>query len=183
MMHNNLVYVTGEGLVDAAEINGVRWSQLCAANTPSTKQKLVKCAWCWDEHREAHWMKTFDREGSRVVSHQPGAGIADHPYEALETPQHRAWNYRAARVGAEAGYGVEVESWSADKKTRADVLLVGELTVAYEHQHSPFKKGRGALERTRLAKAAGRDEVMWHGTNELIVGRARVPMLLSADLP
>lgn len=181
-MQNNLIYVTDLGLVDAMEITDGAWTSLCSRNKQSTKRQLVKCAWCWDERRATRWMRTYDMAGIRTISHQPGEGD-NHPYRSIETPQHRAFNQRVARVGGSEGHVVTLEDRAADGATRADVLLRGKLEVAYEHQHSPFKKGRGALERSRLAVAAGRDFVLWHTDKRAIARASHVPMLRSDDLP
>jgi hypothetical protein len=181
-VHNNLIYVTDHGLVDAMEITDEAWTSLILRNTQSTKRQLVKCAWCWDERRATRWMRTYDMTGIRTISHQPGEGD-NHPYRSIETPQHRAYNQRVARVGDSEGHVVTLEDRAADGATRADVLLRGKLEVAYEHQHSPFKKGRGALERSRLAVAAGRDFVLWHTDKRAIARSSRAPMLRSDDLP
>lgn len=183
-MQNNRVYVDGR-LVDAALLTDRQWAQLVAANRESTKRRLVKCAWCWQEGHVTHWMKTYSKaDGTRVVSHQAGES-GDHPYQALESSEHKATCDRVERVwSAEGGTAIR-EATAADGKTRSDVLLIGSVQVSYEMQHSPFKLGYGASERTRRALAAGRDHVAWHTDNETIGRSAQVAMLRSnrATLP
>lgn len=183
-MQNNRIYVDGR-LVDATQLSEQQWARLVTSNRNSTKRRLVKCAWCWQEDHVTHWMKTYSRtDGTRVVSHQPGES-GDHPYQALESDAHRATCDRVERVWTDEGGTAIREATAADKKTRADVLLLGPRTVSYEMQHSPFKTGYGATERTRRALAAGRDAVAWHTDSESVAGAAKVAMLRSnrATLP
>jgi hypothetical protein len=79
-------------------------------------------------------------------------------------------------IGDAEGYNPRKEAWASNMKTRADVLLTGTLTIAYEHQHSPFSStGRySAPERTRLAATVGRT-AMWHSTSDKV--RGQVPIL------
>ncbi|MCV2460481.1 hypothetical protein OEB94_14465 [Streptomyces sp. ICN988] len=185
-MHNNLIYLTdGRGKTDAAEMTDSDWDQLVVDNRNSTRRRLVKCAWCWDDDQITHWMKTYNNaHGKRVVSHQPGEA-GDHPYQALESDEHKAYCDRVERVGTEEGYSARREARAADGRTRSDVLLLGTRHVAYEMQHSPFKTGYGATERTRKSLAAKRDAVAWHTDSGIIAGAARVAMLRSnqAQLP
>ncbi|CAL9512238.1 hypothetical protein [Streptomyces althioticus] len=185
-MFNNLIYLTdGRGKVNAATMPDHEWARLVTDNRLSTRRKLVKCAWCWDEDQVTHWMRTYSRaNGTRVVSHQPGEGT-DHPYRALESDEHKAYCDRVERVGTAEGYGARRESVAPDGRTRSDVLLVGDREVAYEMQHSPFKQGYGATERTRRALAAKRDAVAWHTDSPTIANSAKVAMLRSnqAKLP
>ena len=172
------------GVVDAAALTGDEWKQLRERNVNSRKAKLVQCAKCWDLYREVQWLRTYSNgRGTRVCSHQPGESRPDHDYEPVETPEHLAWNERAFIVGEVEGYNPRKEAWAPDMKTRADVLLTGTLTIAYEHQHSPFSAtGRySAPERTRLAAVAGRT-AMWHSTSDKV--RGQVPILRTdGDLP
>ncbi|WP_406165177.1 hypothetical protein OIE52_00860 [Streptomyces canus] len=179
-MHNNLIYLTdGRGKVDASLLSGTTWDQLVVGNRDSTRRQLVKCAWCWDEDRVTHWMRTYSlANGTRVVAHQPGEA-ADHPYRALESEEHKAYCDRVERVGVTEGFKARREARAGDGLTRSDVLLVGFRQVSYEMQHSPFKPGYGATERTRRTLAAQRDAVAWHTDSSLIADRARVAMLRS----
>ncbi|MFJ8080770.1 hypothetical protein ACIQ6Y_09040 [Streptomyces sp. NPDC096205] len=185
-MHNNLIYITdGRGKIDAVQLSDIEWAQLVSDNRDSTRRQLVKCAWCWEEDRVTHWMKTYSRhDGARVVSHQPGES-ADHPYQALESDEHKAYCDRVERVGVAEGFLAQREACADDGRTRSDVLLVGSQHVSYEMQHSPFKQGYGATERTRRSLAAKRDAVAWHTDSAIIAGGARVAMLRSnqARLP
>jgi hypothetical protein len=183
-VQNNRVYVDGH-LVDAVLLTDQQWAQLVAANRESTKRRLVKCAWCWQEDHVTHWMQTFSMpNGTRVVRHQPGESD-EHPYAALESSEHKALCSRVERVGLAEGFEAQREAVAADGKTRSDVLLKGNVQVSYEMQHSPFKSGYGASERTRRALAAGRDHVAWHTDNEAVGRSAQVAMLRSnrATLP
>lgn len=187
-MLNNQIIITDDTLrayarrneqdiIDAAKLGDDEWEQLRARNTDSKKAQKVKCAKCWALYREVQWLKTYNTSrGTRVISHQAGEARPDHNYEPVETPEHRAWNHRAFTIGEYEGYNPQKEAWAPDKKTRADVLLTGTLTIAYEHQHSPFSAtGRyGAPERTRLAAAVGRT-AMWHATSNKV--RGQVPIL------
>ncbi|MFH9888562.1 hypothetical protein ACH4OQ_28430 [Streptomyces luteogriseus] len=179
-MHNNLIYLTdGRGKVDASKISDIEWARLIVNNRDSVRRQLVKCAWCWDEDHVTHWMKTYSRNsGGRVVSHQPGES-ADHPYQALESDEHKAYCDRVERVGTAEGYAAQRESRSDDGRTRSDVLLIGARHLSYEMQHSPFKPGYGARERTRRSLAAKRDAVAWHTDSSIIADGARVAMLRS----
>ncbi|MEV5142905.1 hypothetical protein AB0L14_00325 [Streptomyces sp. NPDC052727] len=179
-MHNNLIYLTdGRGKVDASKLSDAEWAPLVVDNRDSVRRRLVKCAWCWDEDRVTHWMKTYSRNGGgRVVSHQPGES-ADHPYQALESDEHKAYCDRVERVGVAEGYTAQRESRADDGRTRSDVLLVGARYLSYEMQHSPFKPGYGARERTRRSLAAKRDAVAWHTDSSVIADGARVAMLRS----
>ncbi|MFD4912482.1 hypothetical protein ACFWNR_04555 [Streptomyces virginiae] len=184
-MHNNLIYLTdGRGKIDATQLSDVEWAQLVTDNRDSTRRHLVKCAWCWDDDRVTHWMRTFTRARGRVIAHQPGE-CGDHPYQALETDEHKAYCDRVERVGGAEGFQALREDRASDGRTRADVLLIGDLRVSYEMQHSPFKQGYGARERTRRSLAAKRDAVAWHTDSSLIAGGATVAMLRSnqARLP
>ncbi|MFD4583194.1 hypothetical protein [Streptomyces sp. NPDC058434] len=185
-MHNNLIYLTdGRGKVDATELSDIDWALLVTNNRNSTHRRLVKCAWCWDEDRVTHWMKTYSRNnGVRVVSHQPGEST-DHPYQALESDEHKAYCDRVERVGVAEGFQARREARADDGRTRSDVLLVGARHVSYEMQHSPFKQGYGAAERTRRSLAAKRDAVAWHTDSSSIADHARIAMLRSnpARLP
>ncbi len=164
------------GVVDAAELSSSEWEELRGRNANSTKIRLVQCAKCWELYGDIQWLKTYNLAGTRVISHQPGESRPDHFYEAVEAPEHLAWNERVFIIGDEEGFNPRKEAWAPDMKTRADVLLTGTLTIAYEHQHSPFSAtGRySAPERTRLAAAAGRT-AMWHTTSEKV--RGQVPIL------
>ncbi|MCW8382396.1 hypothetical protein [Streptomyces justiciae] len=179
-MHNNLIYLTdGRGKVDASLLSGPAWNQLVADNRDSTRRQLVKCAWCWDEDQVTHWMRTYSLSNTtRVVAHQPGEA-ADHPYQALESDEHKAYCDRVERVGVTEGFTAQREARARDGLTRSDVLLVGSRQVSYEMQHSPFKPGYGATERTRRTLAAQRDAVAWHTDSALIADRARVAVLRS----
>jgi len=194
-MLNNQVIITNDGLrayarandrgvIDAAELTNGEWEQLRGGNANSTKTRLVQCAKCLQLYGEVQWLKTYNSSnGSRVISHQPGEARPDHDYEPVETPEHRAYNNRAFIIGEAEGYSPRKEAWAPDRATRADVLLTGTLTVAYEHQHSPFRAtGRySAPERTRLAAAVGRT-AMWHATSDKV--RGQVPILRTdGDLP
>ncbi|MFE5598009.1 hypothetical protein ACFQ8O_02235 [Streptomyces coelicoflavus] len=54
-MHNNLIYLTdGRGKTDAAEMTDSDWDQLVVDNRNSTRRRLVKCAWCWDDDQITH---------------------------------------------------------------------------------------------------------------------------------
>lgn len=186
MLNNQIIVTDGnvcpralrndKGVVDANELTSSEWEQLRKRNANSTKTRLVKCAKCWELYREVQWMKTYNLGGTRVVSHQPGESRPGHDYEPVETPEHRAWNNRVFLITDPEGYKPRKEAWSPDRKTRADVLLTGTLTIAYEHQHSPFSAtGRySAPERARLAAAAGRT-AMWHTTSDKV--RGQVPIL------
>lgn len=79
-------------------------------------------------------------------------------------------------IGEAEGYNPRKEAWAPNKETRADVLLTGTLTIAYEHQHSPFSSTArySAPERTRRAEAVGRT-VMWHANSREV--RGLVPIL------
>ena len=186
-MLNNQVIITDTALrayahrndqnvVDAAELTSGEWEELRGQNANSTKVRLVQCAKCWELYREVQWMKTYNLGRTRVVSHQPGESRPDHAYEPVETEEHRAYNNRAFMIGEAEGYNPRKEAWAPNMKTRADVLLTGTLTIAYEHQHSPFSaSGRySAPERTRLAAAVGRT-AMWHATSDKV--RGQVPIL------
>lgn len=165
------------GIVDAAELADSEWEQLRGRNVNSPKAQLVQCAKCWELYREVQWLRTYNTgRGTRVVSHQPGESRPDHDYEPVETAEHRAYNTRAFTIGEAEGYKPRREAWAPNMKTRADVLLTGTLTIAYEHQHSPFSStGRySAPERTRLALAVGRTP-MWHATSDKV--RGLVPIL------
>lgn len=173
-----------KGVVDANGLTGDEWTQLRQRNENSPKAKLVQCAKCWDLYGEVQWLRTYNTpRGTRVCSHQPGESRPDHAYEAVETPEHHAWNERAFIIGEAEGYNPRKEAWAPNMKTRADVLLTGTLTVAYEHQHSPFSTSRrySAAERTRLAASVGRT-AMWHATSDTV--RGQVPILRTdGDLP
>jgi hypothetical protein len=164
------------GVVDAAGLTSGEWEELRGRNANSTKIQLVQCAKCWELYGDVQWMKTYNLAGTRVVSHQPGESRPDHDYEPVETPEHLAWNERAFIIGDREGYNPRKEAWAPNMKTRADVLLTGTLTIAYEHQHSPFSAtGRySAPERTRLAATVGRT-AMWHATSDKV--RGQVPIL------
>ncbi|OXM60843.1 hypothetical protein, partial [Amycolatopsis sp. KNN50.9b] len=179
-MHNNLIYLTdGRGKINAAAISDTEWALIVAANRDSVRRQLVKCAWCWDKDHVTHWMKTYsNNHGTRVVSHQPGEA-ADHPYQELESDEHRAYCDRVERVGTAEGYQAQREARAADGRTRSDVLLLGSRHISYEMQHSPFKTGYGATERTRRSLNAKRDAVAWHTDSGLIADAARVAMLRS----
>jgi hypothetical protein len=186
MLNNQIIITDGnvcpralrdeKGAVDANELSSAEWTQLRARNVNSPKARLVKCAKCWELYREVQWMKTYNLGSTRVVSHQPGESRPNHAYEPLETDEHRAFNERAFMIGDAEGYSPRKEAWAPNMKTRADVLLTGTLTIAYEHQHSPFSStGRySAPERTRLAAAVGRT-AMWHSTSDKV--RGQVPIL------
>jgi hypothetical protein len=172
-----------KGVVDANELTSDEWKQLRARNENSPKAKLVRCAKCWELYREVQWLKTYNLGATRVCSHQQGESRPDHAYEPVETPEHLAWNERAFIIGEAEGYNPRKEAWAPNMKTRADVLLTGTLTIAYEHQHSPFSAtGRySAPERTRLAAEVGRT-AMWHSTSDKV--RGQVPILRTdGDLP
>lgn len=186
-MLNNQIIITDAGLrayarrndrgiVDAAGLTSGEWEELRGRNANSTRIRLVQCAKCWELYRDVQWLKTYNLRGTRVVSHQPGESRPDHDYEPVETEEHRAYNDRAFMIGEDAGYDPRKEAWAPNRKTRADVLLTGTLTIAYEHQHSPFSAtGRySAPERTRLAAAVGRT-AMWHATSDKV--RGQVPIL------
>ncbi|MFD8200023.1 hypothetical protein [Streptomyces sp. NPDC059701] len=186
-MLNNQIIITDAGLrayahrndrgiVDAAGLTSSEWEELRGRNANSTKIRLVQCAKCWELYRDVQWLKTYNLRGTRVISHQPGESRPDHAYEAVEAPEHRAWNERVFVIGGKEGFNPRKEAWAPDMKTRADVLLTGTLTIAYEHQHSPFSStGRySAPERTRLAAAVGRT-AMWHSTSDKV--RGQVPIL------
>ncbi|MEU9578828.1 hypothetical protein [Streptomyces chilikensis] len=179
-MYNNRIYITGNPhMVDASLLADSEWAQLVAANRNSTRRRLVKCAWCWENDQVTHWMKTYTRpNGTRVVSHQPGEAT-DHPYQAVESEEHKAYCDRVARVGQAEGYTARREATAADGRTRSDVLLIGSRHISYEMQHSPFKTGYGATERTRRALAAKRDAVAWHTDSDTIARAAKVTMLRS----
>ncbi|WP_328487256.1 hypothetical protein [Streptomyces zaomyceticus] len=185
-MHNNLIYLTdGRGKIDASKLSDIEWARLVDDNHASTRRQLVKCAWCWDEDRVTHWMKTYSlSNGTRVVSHQRGE-CADHPYQSLESDEHKAYCDRVERVGQAEGFQARREDRADDGRTRSDVLLVGDIRVSYEMQHSPFKRGYGAKERTRRSPAAQRDAVAWHTDSSIIATGASVAMLRSnqARLP
>lgn len=186
MLNNQIIITDGnvcpralrndKGVVDANELTSNEWEQLRARNANSTKIQLVQCAKCWELYHEVQWLKTYNLGLTRVVSHQPGESRPDHDYEPVETPEHRAYNDRAFMIGEAEGYNPRKEAWAPNMKTRADVLLTGTLTIAYEHQHSPFSaSGRySAPERTRLAAAVGRT-AMWHATSDKV--RGQVPIL------
>ena len=187
MLNNQIIITDGnvcaraprndKGVVDANELSIREWEELRGQNANSTKAKLVQCAKCWELYREVQWLKTYSTSrGTPVCSHQPGESRPDHDYEPLETPEHRAYNNRAFSIGEAEGYNPRKEAWAPNMKTRADVLLTGTLTIAYEHQHSPFSAtGRySAPERTRLAAAAGRT-AMWHTNSDKV--RGQVPIL------
>ncbi|WP_235967588.1 hypothetical protein [Streptomyces mesophilus] len=181
-MHNNLIYLTdGRGKVDAAEMTDDEWERLVEDNCNSVRRALVKCAWCWEESRVTHWMKTYTR-GGRIVSHQSGES-ADHPYQELESDEHKAYCDRVARVGSSEGFTAKREKVGG--LTRSDVLLVGDRSVSYEMQHSPFKAKYRPQLRTRRALAAKRDAVAWHTDSDSISRGAKVAMLRSdiATLP
>jgi hypothetical protein len=166
-----------KGVVDAASLTSGEWEELRGRNTNSTKTQLVQCAKCWELYREVQWLRTYNTpRGTRVISHQPGESRPDHDYEPVETAEHRAYNNRAFAIGDAEGFKPRREAWAPNRKTRADVLLTGTVTIAYEHQHSPFSStGRySAPERTRLAVAVGRTP-MWHATHDKV--RGHVPIL------
>lgn len=190
-MLNNQVIVTDaslrayarrndRGVVDAAGLTSGEWEELRTRNANSTKVQLVQCAKCWELYGDVQWLKTYNLAGTRVISHQPGESRPDHDYEPVETPEHLAWNERAFIIGDKEGYNPRKEAWAPNMKTRADVLLTGTLTIAYEHQHSPFSAtGRySAPERTRLAATVGRT-AMWHATSDKV--RGQVPILRTDD--
>ena len=116
-MQNNRIYVDGR-LIDATQLTDGQWEYLVAANRDSTKRRLVKCAWCWQEDHATHWMKTYSKaDGTRIVSHQAGES-GDHPYQALESDEHRATCDRVERVWtAEGGTAVReaLAAATADK--------------------------------------------------------------------
>lgn len=187
MLNNQIIITDGnvcaralrndKGVVDAKELSSNEWEELRGRNANSTKAKLVQCAKCWELYREVQWLQTYSTgRGTRVIRHQPGESRSDHGYEPVETPEHHAWNERAFIIGDAEGYNPRKEAWAPNMKTRADVLLTGTLTIAYEHQHSPFSaSGRySAPERTRLAAAVGRT-AMWHATSDKV--RGLVPIL------
>ncbi|MFG3476430.1 hypothetical protein ACGF3K_14360 [Streptomyces sp. NPDC047980] len=190
-MLNNQIIVTddgldacahrkGQGVIDAALLPESAWRQLRAENEKlggATKAKLIKCAKCWLEYDSEQWLSPkVNHLGTRVLAHQRGEGQLYHAYEPVETPEHRAYNQRAFIIGEAEGFNPRREAWAADMTTRADVLLTGTLTIAYEHQHSPFSKTSrySAPERARLATAAGRTP-MWHTTSDKV--RGLVPIL------
>lgn len=167
----------GRGIVDAAQLPDSEWEELRSRNANSTKTQLVQCAKCWELYREVQWLKTYNTaRGTRVNSHQPGETRPDHDYEPVETAEHRAYNNRAFTIGDAEGYNPRREAVASNRQTRADVLLTGTLSIAYEHQHSPFSAtGRySAPERSRRAEAAGRT-VMWHANSDKV--RGLVPIL------
>lgn len=190
-MLNNQIIVTDDGLaacahrndrgvIDAALLTESEWNQLRNRSSGAggaTKARLIKCAKCWLEYNSEQWLSPkVNHLGTRILAHQPGEGRPDHEYEAVETPEHRAYNNRTFRIGDAEGYNPRKESWAPNMKTRADVLLTGTLTIAYEHQHSPFTTtGRySAPERTRLAADVGRSP-LWHATSDKV--RGQVPIL------
>lgn len=71
------------------------------------------------------------------------------------------------------------EARAEDGGSIADVLAVGILKIAYEHQHSPFKKGHGLTERMDRAAAVGRI-AMFH-TDQVHVARAQKGPILRTD--
>ncbi|MFE0220674.1 hypothetical protein ACFW0U_07360 [Streptomyces albidoflavus] len=177
-MQNNRVYIDGR-LMDVSTFTPEMWRRLTEDNRNSTKRHLVKCAWCWQEDHVTHWMKTYSTSsGARVVSHQPGES-GDHPYQALESDEHKATCDRVERVWTAEGGTALREALAPDGRTRSDVLLIGSLVLSYEMQHSPFSRGYGATERTRRALKAGRDAVAWHTDSDVVAGRAQVAMLRS----
>lgn len=168
------------GVIDAKLLAESAWQQLrkhSAMAGGATKAKLIKCAKCWLEYGSEQWLSPkVNHLGTRVLAHQPSESRPDHAYEPVETAEHRAYNNRAFTIGEAEGYDPRREAWAPNRKTRADVLLTGTLTIAYEHQHSPFSAtGRySAPVRTRLAAAVGRT-AMWHATNHKV--RGQVPIL------
>ena len=190
-MLNNQIIITDDGLdacahrkdhgvIDAALLPEREWRQLRSENERlggATKAKLIKCAKCWLEYDSEQWLSPkVNHLGTRVLAHQRGEGRPDHAYEPVETPEHRAYNKRAYIIGESEGYNPRKEAWAPDRKTRADVLLTGTVTIAYEHQHSPFSATSrySAPERTRLAAVVGRT-AMWHATSDKV--RGQVPIL------
>ena len=167
------------GIVDAVQLPESEWAELCARNINSTRAQIVKCGFCWVDHSEIQWMKTFNRMGTRVVSHQAGEAL-DHPYQSVETPEHRAYNNRTFHVWDNEGFGPRKEARAKDGSSVADVLAVeGIVKTAYEHQHSPFKKGHGLTERMDCAAAVGR-VAMFH-TDQVSVARAQKGPILRTD--
>lgn len=189
-MLNNQVIITDDtlrayarrneqGIVDANELTDDEWAELCARNVNSTRARIVKCGFCWVDHSETQWMKTFNRLGTRVISHQPGEAL-DHPYQSVETPRHKAYNNRTYHVWDREGLGPQKEARAEDGRSIADVLATrGIVKAAYEHQHSPFKKGHGLTERMDCAAAVGR-LAMFH-TDQVSVARAQKGPILRTD--
>ncbi|WP_200309101.1 hypothetical protein [Streptomyces adelaidensis] len=167
------------GIVDAVQLTESEWAGLCTRNINSTRAQIVRCGFCWVDHGETQWMKTFNRMGTRVVSHQAGEAL-DHPYQSVETPEHKAYNNRTFHVWDREGFGPRKEARAEDGSSIADVLAAeGIIKTAYEHQHSPFKKGHGLTERMDRAAAVGR-VAMFH-TDQVSVARAQKGPILRTD--
>lgn len=189
-MLNNQIIITDDilrayarrnpsGVIDAAQLTENEWAELCARNVNSTRARIVKCGFCWVDHGETQWMKTFNRLGTRIVSHQAGEAL-DHPYQSVETREHKAHNNRTFHVWDKEGFGPQKEARAKDGSSIADVLATeGIVKTAYEHQHSPFKKGHGLTERMDRAAAVGR-VAMFH-TDQLSVTRAQKGPILRTD--
>lgn len=189
-MLNNQIIVTDDtlrayarrnqrGIVDAVQLTESEWAELCAWNINSTRAQIVKCGFCWVDHGETQWMKTFNRMGTRVVSHQAGEAL-DHPYQSVETREHKAYNNRTFHVWDKEGFGPQKEARAEDGSSVADVLATeGIVKTTYEHQHSLFKKGHGLTERMDCAAAVGR-VAMFH-TDQLSVARGQRGPILRTD--
>lgn len=185
-MQNNQIIVTDDtlgtyarrnsyGVIDATNLPDDEWAELCARNVNSPQARIVKCGFCWVDHSEIQWMKTFVRMGTRVVSHQAGEAL-DHPYQSVETPRHKAYKERAYLLGDREGLDPEKEAEAEDGKTIADALLKGVVKLAYEHQHSPFKVGYGLTE--RIQRAANADRIaMFHTDQDHVFNAQHAPIL------
>ena len=185
-MQNNQIIITDDtldayarkhpnGITDARELTDDEWAQLCDRNVNSTQTRIVKCGFCWVDHGEIQWMRTFSRMGTRVVSHQPNEAL-DHPYQSVETPRHQRYKDRVYRFGDREGLHPEKESRATDGKTIADTLLRGAIDLAYEHQHSHFKSGYGLTERIQRTEDAGRI-AMFHTDQEDVFNAQQAPIL------
>lgn len=96
------------------------------------------------------------RIGGKVVlvpAHLPET----HTATAEESALHKAVNNRIATVASGCtGYSVEMEAWSADRKTRADVLVTANgREYDWETQITPIR-GEYARQRDRKARRSGR---------------------------
>lgn len=168
-----------QGIVDALKLTNGEWAELCAKNVDSNRRQLVKCGFCWVDFGEVQWMKTYTtRAGTRVVSHQRGEAL-DHPYQSVEGPRHKAYKNRAYLFGDREGLNPEKEAAAEDGSTITDTLLQGVVKLAFEHQHSQFKRDRGLAKRIGVIEAVGR--VPLFHTDQTSVFKAQKAPILRTD--
>lgn len=195
-MLNNQIYLTDRSLfphigrgaggqIDARELPYDQWSYLARINRVAKSKGVVQCFKCWSDHGDVQWLKTYDRGKARIVSHHADETRMRHKYEAVETPEHKAWNERARLIGEPEGYSPRKEAWSIGLEIRNDVLFTGPAGLyGFEHQNSPFGATgpTSVAERDDLIRRAGRIP-MWHARKTTIRGDAPIVRTPNNDLP